>query len=263
MNFRHRLLTLLLPGLLTVATAFGAEPVRVLLITGGHDYETNQFLKMFGDNPGIALETAQHPKAHEWFRAENAGRYDVIVLYDLWQEITEAAQADFVARLQEGKGLVALHHSLANYQRWPGYADIIGGRYYLDKHLEGGVEKPASTYLHDVQFRVRVEPTPHPVTAGLRDFEIHDETYGGFEVKPGVTRLLTTTERTSSPVIAWAKEHGKARVATIQLGHDHLAYENPNYRRLVAQAIAWVAGSGNPQPPLRPAATRIRGELTP
>lgn len=252
MNLRFSLLTFLLPGLLTAAAALGGEPVRVLLITGGHDYETNQFLQMFRDNPGITLQTAEHPQAHNWFRGDSAGRYDVIVLYDLWQEITEAAKEDFLARLQEGKGLVALHHSLANYQKWPAYADIIGGRYYLDKRVEGGAEKPASTYLHDVQFRVRVEPTPHPITAGLRDFEIHDETYGGFEVQPGVTRLLTTTERTSSPVIGWAKEYGRARVATIQLGHDHLAYENPSYRRLVAQAIAWVAGASHPRPPSRP-----------
>jgi type 1 glutamine amidotransferase len=27
----------------------------------------------------------------------------------------------------------------------------------------------------------------------------------------------------------------------LQLGHDHWAYENPNYRELVARAIRWVA----------------------
>lgn len=236
---------------LLAVTAFGAsQPTRVLLITGGHDYETNQFRQMFQANPDITVEAAAHPKAHEWLRAGNAGRYDVIVLYDMWQEISAEAKTDFVARLQEGKGLVSLHHSLANYQKWPEFAEIIGGKYHLEKHTVNGVEKPGSTYKHDVVFQVRVAAAAHPVTRGVGDFEIHDETYGGFEVKPGVTPLLTTDEPTSTPTVAWAKEHAGTRVVYIQLGHDHLAFENPNYRRLVAQAIAWVAAP-RPTPPSR------------
>ncbi len=85
---------------------------------------------------------------------------DVLVLYDMWQPITDEAKSDFVARLKEGKGLVALHHCLASYQQWPEYAKIIGGQYHL---------------------------------------------------------------------------------VYAELGHDHFAFENLNYRRLVAQAIRWTA----------------------
>jgi hypothetical protein len=80
----------------------------------------------------------------------------------------------------------------------------------------------------------------HPVTRGLSDFTILDETYGGFEVKPGSHILLTTEEPTSTRNIAWVKEYGRSRVVYIQLGHDHHAYENPNFRKLLAQAIRWV-----------------------
>ena len=41
-----------------------------------------------------------------------------------------------------------------------------------------GTEKPASTYKHDVDFKVHVEDPNHPVTHGIKDFAIHDETYG-------------------------------------------------------------------------------------
>jgi type 1 glutamine amidotransferase len=27
----------------------------------------------------------------------------------------------------------------------------------------------------------------------------------------------------------------------MESGHDHTAYENPNYRKILAQAIRWVA----------------------
>jgi len=219
----------------------GAEKTRVLVVAGGHDFETNQFDQIFKDNPAITFQAVSHPDAHAWLKPDKAGSWDVLVFYDMWSKITEEAKADFTARLQEGKGLVSLHHSLANYPEWDEYAKIIGGKYHLQKHVLGGVEKPASTYKHDVDFKVRVADSAHPVTRGLKDFDIHDETYGLFEVKPSSHSLLKTDEATSGPVIAWTNEYGKARVVYLQLGHDHLAYENPNYRRLVAQAIAWVA----------------------
>jgi len=56
-----------------------------------------------------------------------------------------------------------------------------------------------------------------------------------------VTPLLTTDEPTSTKTIGWAHTYGKSRVAYLELGHDHLAYENPSYQRLLAQAIRWTA----------------------
>jgi type 1 glutamine amidotransferase len=54
--------------------------------------------------------------------------------------------------------------------------------------------------------------------------------------------VLTTNEPLSNKVIAWAKTYKGARVVYIQSGHDHFAYENPNYQQIVRQAIQWAAG---------------------
>jgi type 1 glutamine amidotransferase len=235
-------LLLPVPGLPVLRAADTAAPkIRLLLVTGGHDYETNQFRQVFQDDPGVSVQAVAHPQAHAWFKAGAASGYDTIVLYDMWAEISPDSQKDLVDRLQEGKGLLALHHCLGSYQKWDEYARIVGGRYHLQKYTVDGVEKPGSTYKHDVRFKVRIAPGNHPVTQGLADFEILDETYGGFEVRPGVTPLLTTDEPTSGPTIGWTHTYGKARVVYLELGHDHAAYENPNYRRLVSQAIRWVS----------------------
>jgi hypothetical protein len=231
-----------LPGLAPPLQAAESGPVRLLLVTGGHDYETNAFHRLFREMPGVSFTHAEHPRAHAHLKVENRDAYDVIVLYDMWQPISDAAKQDFLQCLRAGKGLVALHHSLASYQNWPDYARIIGGKYNLEKRTEAGREIPASTYLHDVKFKVKVAAPQHPVTRELRDFEIHDETYGRLSVDPGVEVLLTTEEATSHPQIAWAHRIEGTRVACIQLGHDHLAYENPSYQRLVRQAILWTAG---------------------
>ncbi len=234
-------LVLLVAGWLGgLSPLLAAEKLRLLIVHGGHDFETNQFLQVFRENPEITFEVVQHPRAHEHWQAGPAANWDVLVLYDLWQDITEDAKTALLARLKEGKGLLALHHSLASYQSWPEYERIIGGRYHLEKSTAGGVEKPQSTYQHDVEIKVRVANNQHPVTQGLADFTIHDETYGLFDVSAQVHALLTTDAPTSGKTIAWAKTYENARVIYLQLGHDHQAYENPNYRRLVANALRWV-----------------------
>lgn len=228
-------------ALATTSALSAAEPLRVLLVTGGHDFQTNQFLDVFRADPAIRLTHVVQPEAQAWFRPERAKDFDVLVSYDMWQEITEEAKADLLAWVQSGKGFLAMHHCLASYQAWDDYARLIGGRYHLREWTRDGHPQPASTYRHNVEFRVRVVDLDHPVTRGVNDFTIHDETYGGFEVKPDVTPLLKTDEPTSGPVIAWARKEAAGRVVYLQLGHDRLAYENPAFRQIVHQAMRWVA----------------------
>lgn len=230
-----------LNGLWLASSLMGADKIRVLVVTGGHAYDTNEFWRVFQENPAITFQSAVQPQAQEYWKAEAARQWDVMVCYDMWQPITAEAKSNLVARLQEGKGLVALHHSLANYQDWPEYRQIVGGKYLLKKEILDGQERAGSTYQHDVLMRVRIASTAHPITRGLADFEIHDETYGGLYIHPDVTPLLLCDAPTSSPIVGWAKIYANARVAAIQLGHDRQSYANPNFRKLVAQAIAWVA----------------------
>lgn len=233
-------------SMFTSGAAEAQKKTRVLIITGGHDFEQPQFFQMFKDNPDITFEALEHPKAHAALTAEKAKNYDVVLLYDMWQDISETAKADFLALLKAGKGLVVMHHAIASYQGWPEYSQIIGGRYYLEKTTVNGVEKPGSTYQHDVKFTVVPAASPHPVIAGLKKFEIHDETYKGFGVVPGFEPLLTTDEPQSNKVIAWAKTYDQSRVVYLQLGHDHFAYENPALRQFLRQAIQWTVSKTAP-----------------
>ncbi len=228
-------------GLAADLTANGSEKLRLLIVHGGHEFETNQFFQVFREMPGVTFTTVQHPAAQAWFNSDRAREYDVLVFYDMWQQISDEAKADLVNLIKGGKPLLALHHCLGSFQKWDEYANIIGGRYHLEKWTQQGVEKPGSTYQHDVDFKIQIADSGHPVTRGLRDFAIHDEVYGGFEVKPGVHVLLTTDEPKNGRDLGWAKTYGAARVVYLQLGHDHRAYENPNYRQLVTQALQWVA----------------------
>lgn len=222
-----------------------SKPIRILVITGGHDYKVEQFNQMLaslGDN--IKYQISELPEAYDMFLPENRSKYDVLVFYHMWQTITEKQAADLSECIRQGKPLVALHHSICAYDDWPEYLNIIGGKYFHKPTAINGKEYPASTYIHDLHFKVNIVNRENPVTRGLSDFEIFDETYNGFYVEEGVTPLLTTSEPTSTPVIGWSKKYGKARIVTLQSGHDVATFENPNFRKLLKQSIEWVFDNG-------------------
>jgi type 1 glutamine amidotransferase len=225
----------------TKPTSDSKGKIRVLVITGGHDFEHDPFFKLFSDNPDITFQSVEHPNAHALLKPDAAGNYDLLVAYDMHQEISDEAKADLLAWLKKGKGFVVLHHAIASYQQWPEYSKIIGARYYLEKTTVNGVEKARSIYQHGMHFKVHVVDPNHPVTRGVSDFEIHDETYNLFDVAEDVHPLLTTGEPTSNKLIGWAKSYGPARIVYLQSGHDHFAYENPSYQQILKQAIRWSA----------------------
>lgn len=237
-------LLLLTSVLLAAYTAPAAETtgkIRVLVITGGHPFENEPFFQVFKDNPDITYQAVEHPNAHALLKADAAKQYDVLVFYDMHQEISDEAKADFVARLKEGKGLVVLHHAIASYQDWPEYSKIIGAHYYLQPTVVDGVQKARSAYKHGVHFTIHVADPKHPITRGLKDYETMDETYRLFDVAKECHPLLTTEEPESNQVIAWTKTYEGARVVYIQSGHDHTSYENPGFRQVLRQAIRWAA----------------------
>ncbi len=262
-----RMTTLLLVSLLVAWIAFfthaadqsdGGElvggKIRVLVVTGGHGFEAKPFYAMFDSIPDVTTHEASYPNVADALEPELADNFDVIVFYDMWaQGITPQQQTAFAALLKRGIGVVALHHTLAAHQNWPEYQQIIGGKYHLIDQVVGDKKVAKSSYAHGQDIKVHIANADHPITKGLKDFEIHDETYKDYSTDPEATVLLTTDHPTSDRELAWTKTYEQSRVVYIELGHDHLAYENPSYRKLVARAIRYVAGRpADPQAPAKP-----------
>jgi len=218
-----------------------AAPVRVLLITGGHDFDQEPFYAFMKSLQGITVTEVKHPNAVNMFRPESRNLYDVVLLYDMPDTISEQGKKDFTDCLKAGKGLIVWHHAYCSYQNWTEYQAIVGGRYHQNAWTDDkGVSHPASTYKHDVHLRVKVADPNHPVTKGIRDFDITDETYGNGTVNPDVHVLLATDDPSASRSMAWTHRYGKSKVATILLGHDNLAWTNPDFVKLLTQAVFWV-----------------------
>jgi type 1 glutamine amidotransferase len=231
--------------LLSLPASFAADEaakLRVLVVTGGHGFSKEPFFQMFADNTEIEYTPAEHAKTNATvYEREDLLRYDVVVLYDMPQNITEVQKARFLALFDKGVGVVVLHHALVSYQHWPEYEQIIGGRYQEPDPNRSGRVTDAVGWQHDVDIPVVIVATNHPITSGVSDFLIHDEIYWGYRVGKDVTSLLTTTHPRSGKPLAWTRTQGKSRVFFMQLGHGKPAFENANYRKLLAQGIRWVS----------------------
>jgi type 1 glutamine amidotransferase len=225
----------------TVFTPSSSKPIRILVITGGHDYKAEPFNKMMESlGPEIVCKFVEFQAAYDMFLPINRNRYDVLVFYHMWDKITDDQARVFAECIKRGKPVVVLHHSLCAFESWPEYRNIIGGKYFLNPTTVNGKEYQAGSYIHDLHFSVKVVDPKHPVTNGVGDFEIFDETYKGYYVADDVTPLIMTDESSSEQIIGWAKKYGKARIVVIQSGHDTPTFENPDYRKLLKQAIEWV-----------------------
>jgi uncharacterized protein len=208
---------------------------RILIVTGGHEFERADFFKLFEDMPDVEYKEVIQPEANQLFDSDQMEQFDVLLFYDMVQDINDSQKKAFITLLNDGKGVVFLHHSLVSYQDWEEFEKIIGGRYILSSP-----DQDSSTYRHDMEVPVMIADKVHPITKGVNDFVIHDEVYGNFKVLPDVHPLLRTTHPESGPIIAWTNSYGKSQIVYIQLGHDHFAYENPDFRRILKQSIDWV-----------------------
>jgi type 1 glutamine amidotransferase len=217
----------------TVGPVAPAPPaIRSLVVTGGHSYGTS-FYTVF-DDPRIAWKHAVNNE--EAFGNDIRDRYDVLVLYNMTDEITEAGRRHLVEFIEAGKGVVVLHHAVFSFRDWEWWREHVTGTQPIPKERR----PPGPGYQHDVH-QVIEAVTRHPITDGLMPMHIVDETYAALEFSPKAQILLKTNHPTSNGPVAWIGPHAKSRVVTIQLGHDQTSHLHDGYRTLVRRAILWSA----------------------
>jgi len=209
------------------------KKINVLVLTGGHGFKAEPFFKMFQDNPEITFTADKQVKAAEGYDRPDLYNFDVVVLYDAPSNITDDERARFLGLFDRGIGVVVLHHAYLAYPTWPEYERIAGGSYvYTQGQIDHGLK--SSNYKGNVDIPVTVV-AKHPVTAGLHDFVLHDELYWDMHMLTNSTPLL----KTGDEWLAWYRSEKNSRVVGTILGHG--CYDDPNFRKLLANCIRWAA----------------------
>lgn len=257
------------------------RPIRVAVVTKGHPFDAPAFFDVFDSDEGIEWSHVEHPEALELVEPERAAEFDVFVMYDMpGIEFTRSdPPVDFLAPpdgypekfralLDRGKGMVFLHHAIAGWPAWEEYGDIVGGRFLYQPGNVHGVRSPDSGYRHDVTHTVEVLDPNHPICEGVDPtFEITDELYLFPVLEDRVQPLMRSTyefvdtnfysadrairgsrnDRSGwshppgSNLVAWTKQVGASPIAYLQFGDGPATYEDPTYRRILANAVRWAA----------------------
>ena len=200
------------------------------MITGHHPFDVPAFQAAFRSLPEIDA----YPQDMEDFAADVGGRraeYDALLFFNFHQETPGAPVLDALEALGESEqGIFILHHGLLAYPDWPLWADLVGIQdRSFDVHM-------------DHKLKIQIADPAHPVTRGMSDWEMLDETYVLAEPDADSDVLLYTDDAKSMRSIAWTRRYKQARVFCFQSGHDHQAYADPRFRRVISRGLQWAAG---------------------
>jgi type 1 glutamine amidotransferase len=253
---------------------------RLLAVTGGHRYDLDAFEAMLANvctSIGWEWTHVEQPEA-QGFLDENVGdRYHAILLHDLpGLELARGMQPEVRAidldvqhalfgMLDAGVGIVATHHALAGWPAWEAWATALGGRFHYAPASLRGTMWPSSGYRLDRYSVIPIRPS-HAVCAGVEEFEVTDELYLCPVFESEVDGLLTTDADLSpgsmisaydevvdgerrpahahpagSALLGWAKPARNSPLVYLLPGHSASTMAHPQYRRLLANAVEWVA----------------------
>ncbi len=207
-----------------------AKKLEVLVVAGGHPYAVKPFEAIFDHFNDMHCTFVIEKKGGEAFNNIRHWPYDAIVLYDYNKQPTDKEWNHFLELLDRGVGLTILHHAIYGYRIRPEYKKIVGVTSWLNGTQEG------------VDMSIHIADPDHPITQGLKDFEIKDEIYKGYTVEPTVHPLLTTETGGNGKVLSWVHTYRKSPVCYLQLGHGDSAYVNPHFIEYLGRAIRWTSG---------------------
>ena len=279
------------------------RPLRVLVVTGGHRYDEAAFGAMMdelGDEHHWVWATARQPCAQRWFNPTLAGAWDVILCHDVAGLHLERGEepvavgptsqqaAAIVGMLDAGQPLVVLHHAVASWPAWEGWAEAIGARFHYGPGVLRGRPRRGSGYRYGT-FPLVIADKEHPIAKGLGDFELEDElyhfdvltdvvhpvafwatdfsgelfTYTYDEVCQGIPSGATCEPDGIGPdLAAWTTTAGASPIAVLTPGDGPAAFVHPGFRQLLTNSILWAA-SGRARSHARSHRRRIDPSVNP
>ena len=258
-----KLLILFLTLAATVA-AYGAEPVRVLIVVGPSSHPPGSHEVAAGGR--LMKHCLEHMDnvigvkadvVYEWpAKAMRDAASSIVFIGDQFppNRLPNAKQnlADLDAMMKRGCGLVCVHYATGLRAE-----DVAEDGEHPLLHWMGGY---FATRCKHHQSIAKIYPaatiTPaaaqHPVSRGWKEFTLHDEPYinnyfgaDGNKLAPHVTVLATSMLPPESPkreAVAWGVERADGgRGFGIVMPHFYKNWRQEDLRRFILNAVIWTA----------------------
>jgi len=215
---------------LAVSAAAPADgPIRVLFL--GHESKHHNsgeyvpiLMKEFG-REAIYFDYFTKP---DCLNADTLSHYDALMLYANHGNITPEQLAALKDFIESGHGFLPIHSASACFGNSPEFIAMVGGRF---KSHGGGV------------FKATIVDKTHPIMEGVNEYETWDETYVHDQLNATGRKLLAErVEGEHKEPWTWVREQGKGRVFYTASGHDDKTWKNPDFQKMLRNAIVWSVG---------------------
>lgn len=277
MNFIPKFLIVAL-AVLGLTASLGAAPIRVLYFSKSSGFEHSVVKRVDGQPSYSENVLSKLAAAHELeftfskdgskFTPEYLAQFDVIMFYtsgdllsvgtDKQPALTAAGKQALLEAIEGGKGFVGVHSCSDTFhthesgggnnqqrsQRYKNYGDeadpfikMLGGEF-----IRHGPQQVAKARVIDPAF---------PGFGELgSEINVREEWYSLKEFASNIHVLLlletkgmegSDYDRPDFP-IAWARAHGKGRVAYNAMGHREDVWDSAAFQAMLTGALKWSAG---------------------
>lgn len=143
--------------------------------------------------------------------------------------VTEVGPKEFLEYVEEGGSFLALHAGNTFMEdSCREYCDFVGNSYKT----------------HPLRCPVTVYPcAQHPITEGVAEFTERDEQYVLNILADDIDVFLEAeTAPAGKQIAGYTRQLGKGKLCVLTPGHTLAVWKNPNFQRLLMNAIDWCAG---------------------
>ncbi len=240
--------------LLAAAALSAAAGKRVLVYTRNYTPDGKGYvhanipasveaIRKMGLENGFAVEHSEDPAL---FTVQNLTKYSAIVFSNSNNEAfsDDSQRKALESYVRAGGGVVGIHSATGSEREWPGWWDIMGGKFLRHPKMQ--------------KFTVRVKDPSHPAMKSLpATFEWEDECYYTEHMNPEMKVLLVTDPAKiddpkkaeypgdrfgDSLPLAWAITSHGGRTFYTALGHKPEHYSDPLLYNQILGGILWAMG---------------------
>ncbi len=216
-------------------TGAWSEPLKVCLVSGSAEYDSDTCLKIFKaylEKHYDAKCTLLRAKGfHDLPGLEALDRCDVALFYTRRLVIDGEQLERIKAYCESGRPIVAIRTASHGFQNWLEMdKKVLGGNYH--NHY-------GNQYTQDV--KILPDTKKHPILDGVGKFKSKYSLYKTEPLADNATVLtessIVTGEKQAS---SWIREYKGGRVFYTQMGGVS-DFENASFQRMIANALFWTA----------------------
>jgi len=225
---------------------------KILVICGDIWHPAEVIKAGFACLPGFDHQMTFVEDAKDMLAASDLDQYGLVICCKgnhvtsgnsvAWFEegVNECTPKDLESYVQNGGGFLAVH----------------AGASFADTNPAEHIHKPCREYIGFVgcEFKnhpprcpvnYHVLPMDHPVTRGVNDFRVRDEHYQiEMTADDALVLMESTSDHAAKMPAAYVREIGQGRLCTLIPGHILAVWQNPEFQKLLVNAINWCMKKG-------------------